>query len=247
MSIGTLTLRDEDRILALGHPFCIEGGQLFSSSVYVNFSLQGANLPFKVGKVIKEVGIIDQDRSAGVAGKIGVMPEVSKIVIKVRNEGKEEREYSFEVVRDEDILVDMLPELVLDAIDRSIDSQMSGSANVNLNLEGEDFSWQEEFFWISDSDIASATSSGLGEVFKTILNNPCRKLNLSEVSIEVDVISGIQHAWLTSLDLPKVIGRNKEMEGKVNLFLWREGERGVSFPFLVPADSTWCSRDYCQR
>ena len=202
----------------------------------MNFSLQGANLPFKVGKVIKEVGIIDQDRSAGVAGKIGVMPEVSKIVIKVRNEGKEEREYSFEVVRDEDILVDMLPELVLDAIDRSIDSQMSGSANVNLNLEGEDFSWQEEFFWISDSDIASATSSGLGEVFKTILNNPCRKLNLSEVSIEVDVISGIQHAWLTSLDLPKVIGRNKEMEGKVNLFLWREGERGVSFPFLVPAD-----------
>ena len=162
----------------------------------MNFSLQGANLPFKVGKVIKEVGIIDQDRSAGVAGKIGVMPEVSKIVIKVRNEGKEEREYSFEVVRDEDILVDMLPELVLDAIDRSIDSQMSGSANVNLNLEGEDFSWQEEFFWISDSDIASATSSGLGEVFKTILNNPCRKLNLSEVSIEVDVISGIQHAGL---------------------------------------------------
>ena len=140
------------------------------------------------------------------------------------------------MVRDEDILVDMLPELVLDAIDRSIDSQMSGSANVNLNLEGEDFSWQEEFFWISDSDIASATSSGLGEVFKTILNNPCRKLNLSEVSIEVNVISGIQHAWLTSLDLPKVIGRNKEMEGKVNLFLWREGERGVSFPFLVPAD-----------
>ncbi len=237
MSIGTLTLRDEDRILALGHPFLHRGeANYFLSSVYVNFSLQGANLPFKVGKVIKEVGIIDQDRSAGVAGKIGVMPEVSKIVIKVRNEGKEEREYSFEVVRDEDILVDMLPELVLDAIDRSIDSQMSGSANVNLNLEGEDFSWQEEFFWISDSDIASATSSGLGEVFKTILNNPCRKLNLSEVSIEVDVISGIQHAWLTSLDLPKVIGRNKEMEGKVNLFLWREGERGVSFPFLVPAD-----------
>ncbi len=67
------------------------------------------------------------------------------------------------------------------------------------------------------------------------MNNPCRKLNLSEVSIEVDVISGIQHAWLT-LDLPKVIGRNKEMEGKVNLFLWREGERALAFPFLVPAD-----------
>ncbi len=98
-----------------------------------------------MGKVIKEVGIIDQDRSAGVAGKIGVMPEVSKIVIKVRNEGKEEREYSFEVVRDEDILVDMLPELVLDAIDRSIDSQMSGSANVNLNLKEKTFPGRKSF------------------------------------------------------------------------------------------------------
>jgi len=237
MSIGTLTLRDGDRILALGHPFLHRGkANYFLSSVYVNFSLQGTNLPFKVGKVIKEVGVIEQDRSAGVAGRIGIMPEVSEVVIKVRNEGGEEREYSFEVVRDEDILIDMLPELVLDAIDRSIDSQIPGSANVKFNLEGEDFSWQEEFFWISDTDIASTTSSGSGEVFKTILGNPCRELSLDRIEMEIDITSGIQRAWLTSLDLSKVIERDKEIEGKINLFLWREGEREVSFSFLVPAD-----------
>ena len=40
MSIGTLTLRDEDRILALGHPFASREANYFLSSVYVNFSLQ---------------------------------------------------------------------------------------------------------------------------------------------------------------------------------------------------------------
>ncbi|MDI3542564.1 MAG: hypothetical protein PWP57_167, partial [Candidatus Atribacteria bacterium] len=178
MSIGTLTFRDGDRILALGHPFLHRGkANYFLSSVYVNFSLQGLDLPFKVGKVIKEVGVVEEDRSAGVAGKIGVMPEVSEIKIKVRNGSKGEREYNFEVVREEDILVDMLPELVLDAMDRSIDSQIPGSANVKLNMEGENFSWQEEFFWISDSDIASVTSINLGEVFKIVLSNPCRKID----------------------------------------------------------------------
>lgn len=239
MSIGTLTFRDGDRILALGHPFLHRGkANYFLSSVYVNFSLQGLDLPFKVGKVIKEVGVVEEDRSAGVAGKIGVMPEVSEIKIKVRNGSKGEKEYNFEVVREEDILIDMLPELVLDAIDRSIDSQAPGSANVKLNMEGENFSWQEEFFWISDSDIASVTSSNLGEAFKTVLGNPCQKINLSKVEMEIDVISGIQHAWLTSLDLPKVIERDKDIEGKISLFLWREGERIVNFSFLMPADFT---------
>ena len=97
------TLRMVIGYLALGHPFLHRGeANYFLSSVYVNFSLQGMDLPFKVGTVIEEVGIIDQDRSAGVAGKIGVMPEVSKIIIKVRN-GGEEREYNFEVARDEEI------------------------------------------------------------------------------------------------------------------------------------------------
>lgn len=237
MSIGTLTFRDGDRILALGHPFLHRGkANYFLSSVYVNFSLQGVDLPFKVGKAIKEIGVVEEDRSAGIAGRIGVMPEVSEVKIKVRNEKGEEREYSFEIVKDEDILIDMLPELVLDAMDRSIDSQVPGSANVKLNMEGENFSWQEEFFWISDSDIASITSSSLGEVFKTVLGNPCQKINLGTVEMEIDVTSGIQHAWLTSLDLPKVIERNKEVEGKASLFLWREGERSVNFSFLIPGD-----------
>jgi len=236
MSIGTLTLRDGDRILALGHPFLHRGeANYFLSSVYVNFSLQGMDLPFKVGTVIEEVGIIDQDRSAGVAGKIGVMPEVSKIIIKVRN-GGEEREYNFEVARDEDILVDILPGLVLDAMDRSIDSQAPGSANVKLKLEGEDFSWQEEYFWVSDTDIASTTSGGLGEVLKIVLRNPYREINLAQLDMEIDIASGVQHAWLISLDLPKVVERGEEAEGKINLFLWREGERVASFSFLVPAD-----------
>lgn len=236
VSIGTLTLRDGDRFLALGHPFLHRGrAQYFLSSVYVNFSLKGDEFPFKVGTPLGIVGVVEEDRSVGIAGRFGVFPETTRVTIGVK-EGTKKREFHFSVVQDEDILMDILPDLVLDAIDRTIDRQSPGSVDVKLKVVGADMDLKEEFFWVGESDIASLTSDSVRRVFEAILHNPHRRIRLEEIVLDVEVFPEIQRGWIISCDFPRLVRRGGVIEGKVSIFLYRQGIRDISLVFTLPPD-----------
>jgi hypothetical protein len=236
VSIGTLTIRDGDRFLALGHPFLHRGrAQYFLSSVYVNFSLKGDEFPFKVGTPLGIVGVVEEDRSAGIAGRFGVLPETTEVTIGVK-EGTKKREFHFSVVQDEDVLMDLLPDLVLDAIDRTIDRQSSGSVDVKLRVAGEDVNLKEEFFWVGEPDIASLTSDSVRRAFEAILRNPHRRVRLEEITLDIEVFSEIQRGWVISCDFPYLVKRGGVIEGKASIFLYRQGIRNVSLVFTLPPD-----------
>lgn len=236
VSIGTLTLRDGDRFLALGHPFLHRGkAQYFLSSVYVNFSLKGNEFPFKVGTPLEIVGTVEEDRSVGIAGRFGVFPETTEVMVQVK-EGVTKREFRFSVVREEDILVDFLPELVLDAVDRTIDRQSPGSVDVKFRLEGDGTLVEEEFFWVSEPDIATFTADTLQKIFESLLKNPYRPLGVQRVEISIEVFPEMQRGWIVSCEFPRIIRRGEKVEGKATIFLYRQGVRDVSLSFTLPPD-----------
>lgn len=236
MSIGTLTFRDGERILALGHPFLHRGKvSYFLSSVYVNFSLKGEDFPFKVGTSLETVGMIDQDRGVGVSGKIGTLPEGSEITIVVK-EGSKRGEYHYRAVRESSILLEVIPKVILDSVDRTIDSQIPGSGNVALKMERGDFVLQEEFFMLSDSDIGSTVADVTGKLLEVILTNPYQDVTPEKMELTIEIFPDLQKGWLLSAEFPRIMKREETAEGRINFFLYRQGERTIGFPFAIPAD-----------
>lgn len=236
VSIGTLTLRDGDRFLALGHPFLHRGkAQYFLSSVYVNFSLKGDEFPFKVGTPLEIVGVVEEDRSTGIAGRFGVLPKTTEVVMRVR-EGTVKREFRFSVVQEEDILVDFLPELILDAIDRTIDRQSQGSVDVRFRVVGSATQVEREFFWVSEQDIATVASDTLRKIFEVLLKNPYRPLEAQSIDIDIEVFPEMQRGWIISCDFPRIVKRGETIEGKATVFLYRQGIRDVTLYLTLPLD-----------
>jgi hypothetical protein len=236
MSIGTLTLKDGERILALGHPFLHRGKvNYFLSSVYVNFSLKGEDFPFKVGTSLATIGMVDQDRGVGVSGKIGTVPEGSEVNVVVR-EGSKKGEYHYLAVKDQAILLEVLPKVILDSIDRTIDHQIPGSGDVMLKMQKGGFILQEEFFVISDTDIGSGVTDAMGKVLETILANPYQDLVPEKMEFNIEIFPDMQKGWLLRAELPRIVKRGEATEGNISFFLYRQGERSIAFPLTLPAD-----------
>ncbi|MGB6371251.1 MAG: SpoIVB peptidase S55 domain-containing protein, partial [Atribacterota bacterium] len=74
-SIGTVTYREGDKVLALGHSFFKKGEVSFILyEVYIYHSLPNMVMPFKLGAPLNLVGKIVQDREAGILAILNSFP-----------------------------------------------------------------------------------------------------------------------------------------------------------------------------
>ncbi|MCX6089563.1 MAG: hypothetical protein NTX88_04145 [Candidatus Atribacteria bacterium] len=237
VSLGTLTLRDGSDILAFGHPFLHRGKvSYYLSSMYVNFSLEGKDFPFKVGTPIQPVGIVEEDRGVGITGRLGVMPQVISTHIQINDESKSVTDYHFDIVQDENVVVEFLPEIILDSIDQSLDRQVPGSVRVRLIVEGPRFHFDEDFFWMSKLDVASFTSNSLGNILEDIFKNPFSSIDAKKIDITVFFLSAIREATFKSLHLPVDVKRGGNLKGKVEFNMFREDTKTLDFSITVPAN-----------
>ena len=237
VSLGTLTWREDEKILAFGHPFMHQGKvNYFLSTMYVNFSLEGKDFPFKVGTPIQPVGVIEEDRSAGIAGRLGVMPKVTKAEIEIGNEKEILTKNNFEIIQDENVIVEFFPEIILNSIDQALDSQRPGSVKVNLSIDGEEFHFQNEFFWVSNLDISSYTSNNLGKILEDIFKNPFQSIKANEIKIKITFIPDIREATFRNLFLPVNVKRGSDLKGRIDLNLYRQGIKSLDFGLFIPKD-----------
>lgn len=240
LSIGTLTYREGDKFLALGHPFMHYGKvAYFLSSVYVNFSVSGKDFPFKVGTPIEVVGIVEEDRQSGVAGKIGVLPDACDLQIIFRDGSGSAQTFNFKVVQDERVLADILPSLFLDVLDRVLDCQCGGTIVVSIKLRAQSFSYEDRFFWTSTTDVAAEGASGLERFLKGLSQNPFFEFRPQKISIEFEHFPYFGWGKLGSLSCPSSVEQGKFIEGEVTVFPYRR--ETISFPFKLPVPDNFPS------
>ncbi|MEI6157406.1 MAG: hypothetical protein WCP87_03475, partial [Atribacterota bacterium] len=219
------------------HPFLHRGKvSYYLSSMYVNFSLEGKDFPFKVGTPIQPVGIVEEDRGVGITGRLGVMPQVISTHIQINDESKSVTDYHFDIVQDENVVVEFLPEIILDSIDQSLDRQVPGSVRVRLIVEGPRFHFDEDFFWMSKLDVASFTSNSLGNILEDIFKNPFSSIDAKKIDITVFFLSAIREATFKSLHLPVDVKRGGNLKGKIEFHMFREDTKTLDFSITVPAN-----------
>ncbi|MXZ73050.1 MAG: hypothetical protein F4Z04_16320 [Acidobacteria bacterium] len=99
---GTVTLVDEDRVYAFGHPFYNLGrASLPMTRARITTVLPSLAISSKITTIGDTVGTIDQDRSTGIYGSLGGGPTLIPIDVTIAAADRELTEsFAFEVIED---------------------------------------------------------------------------------------------------------------------------------------------------
>jgi hypothetical protein len=99
---GTVTHIDHDRVYALGHPFYNLGPTQFPlKKAWVHAIFPSLQVSWKIASALDAVGTLDQDRTTAVSGRLGPLPRMMAVDLRLRSPRASERVFRFRVVEDE--------------------------------------------------------------------------------------------------------------------------------------------------
>ena len=190
-SIGTVTYREGDKILALGHPFLKKGEVSFLlSAVYVYYSLPNMVMPFKLGAPLNLIGKIVQDREAGILAILNSYPRVIPLKIQVTdvNSGLS-YQMGVQMINDYDLLEPLVSNIAVQAIDNALDRIGAGTAQIDIEIKGKK-EGQELFrknMYYSSDDIATQAITEIPEIIDLIANNYFEIVDLDAINIDIKI------------------------------------------------------------
>lgn len=98
---GTVTLRDEDRIYAFGHPFLSLGASdMPMTEASVVTVISNMNNSFKLAVPGRMVGAISQDRASGIFGLLRQAPKMIPVKVNLHTSRDRTETYSYEIAND---------------------------------------------------------------------------------------------------------------------------------------------------
>lgn len=191
ISIGTVTYREGDKVLALGHSFLRKGEVSFLlSAAYIYYSLPNMVMPFKLGAPLNLVGKIVQDREAGILAILNSYPRIIPLKIQVTNiDSGLSFQMRVQLINDYDLLEPLVSNIIVQAIDNALDRIGVGTAQVEIEIKGER-EGQELFrknMYYSSDDIAIRAVTEIPEIIDLIVNNYFEIVNLTEINIDIKI------------------------------------------------------------
>lgn len=191
-SIGTVTYIDENnRFLALGHGF-LQRGELgaVATAAYIHRIIPSLQSPFKLGSPLQPIGVILQDRNAGVAGRLGQEVPMVRLNVHVRDRDLgREKTYRMELVNDEALLTSLLVGSTLSVVDRGLDRVGRGTAQVFFEIIGDGLPapFTRSNLFYSEVDVAAVSLLELVESVYALVANPFRDVRIQEINVFIDV------------------------------------------------------------
>jgi len=192
-SIGTVTYREGNRILALGHPFLKKGKASFLlSAIYIYHSFPNIVMPFKLGSPLNLVGKVVQDREAGILAILNSYPPVIPLKIQVTevNSGLS-YQMGVQMLNDYDLLEPLVSNITVQAIDNALDRIGAGTAKIDIGIKGKKEGQElfRENMYYSLDDIAIQAITEIPEIIDLIVNNYFEKVDLTAINIDIKIDS----------------------------------------------------------
>lgn len=205
-AIGTLTLKQGERVLAFGHPFLFSGSVEFPmTTAFVHTVLPSLVVSSKVGSPLKPVGTLTQDRRTGIAGIIGDTTTMVPLSLRVNGaETTGAKEFNFEVAMDRQMLPAMAAMALASALMHTNSYRGEFSAAIHYEIEIAEFpTIRNDDFITGLGGLPSLAALGLFRDLNMLLNNEFEKLTLKGISIEVDARSAVESASITGVRIHK--------------------------------------------
>jgi hypothetical protein len=236
---GTVTLRDEDRIYAFGHPFLSLGASdmpMTESSVVTVIS--NMNNSFKLAVPGKMVGSISQDRASGIFGLLRQAPKMIPVKVTLHTSRDRSETYSYEMANDSFLTPLLLNITLFNTItssERAIgDSTISVKGEIKV--KGQEPIQIDRRFSANNSPILAASS--IAAPISTLLTSGFDNVQLDGITLDIDSTETRYLGTLERITLDRTEVRRGE---KIEVQAYVRTESGKQFvqriPVQIPEDA----------
>lgn len=197
---GTVTYVDKDLIFAFGHAMSLAGKTALPLyKAYVDGVVPRTEISYKVGSLIKEIGVIRQDRSTAIVGRLGQKAKLIPVDLHLVS-GENDKSFSFEVVNDHLYTPWLVPMTAFLTIFQYEGLQNNDAFSYKMSVEGErvidEGGSNKKIPWKIDLEQSAfaprsfeqnffSVAFRLNSFFEIIFNNPYGNLNIRNVKMEV--------------------------------------------------------------
>ena len=202
-ALGTLTHLQKDRILALGHPFTNRGVvNLMLSGAKINQIIPGnGSIPFKLGAPLPDLlGVVQEDRRAGLAGKINNFPHIIPLRLDIKDMSRGiDQQMKMNLINDQDYLTSLGTSVLLQGMDNTIDRIGAGTSRVEIEILGTGLPnnrIRKENVYFSQNDIAAASLYDAAELLNLISFNPFSRVRIFDIKVDIDIYREKRNAIL---------------------------------------------------
>jgi len=236
---GTVTLRDEDRIYAFGHPFLSLGASdMPMTEASVVTVISNMNNSFKLAVPGKMVGSISQDRASGIFGLLRQAPKMIPVKVTLHTSRDRSETYSYEMANDSFLTPLLLNITLFNTItssERAIgDSTISVKGEIKV--KGQDPIQIDRRFSANNSPILAASS--IAAPISTLLTSGFDDVQLDGITLDIDSTETRYLGTLERITLDRTEVRRGE---KIEVQAYVRTESGKQFvqriPVEIPADA----------
>lgn len=239
-AIGTVTLVEDGKVLAFGHPFLRKGNvNYFMTDAQIVATASGTSAGFKIGAPGRLLGRINQDRGSAVAGVLGAYPSVIPLEVRVEDlQSKKQKTYVMQVAYDEDLAAALVASMVYNAIDKTIDRVGEGTARVAFEImtsgaPGGKLRRDNMFFNAQD-----VGPQAIGEIFQAmgiLTSNAMEEADIVSVKVDVKIDEARKTASIIEAipDKPSVKA-GETVRLKLRIKPYRAAEEVLVVPYTIP-------------
>lgn len=241
-AVGTVTYVDKDKVVAFGHPF----DKLGSTGYFMNNSsiftvVKSIDSGFKLGSLGREVGVITEDRGAGIAGTVGVFGKGVPVRMQLRDLDRGvERNAAVTVVESAKLTPTLVATSVYSLLNKTLDRVGGGTAKINIKITPVDSklpTLERRNMVYSGRSISEKSIDELFDIVESLMNNAFKDYEIRDIQVDVQVEEGKRTATIIDASADQVIvSPGDNIVITANLQAYREGKIQREIIFKVPDD-----------
>ncbi|NOX44322.1 MAG: hypothetical protein GXO72_01100, partial [Caldiserica bacterium] len=202
-ALGTVTAREDDALVAFGHPFLFSGpSKYFLTRAHIIDTFAALDIPFKLGVLGETVGGVYADRWVGIGGFLGLEPAGINALYQVSDHTELRTEYLRCRLTDEPRITPLLIYVAgLEAADRTLDRIGPGTALVRFTIDGENMPWPfvRQNVYLSTQDIGALIPFEAALIYMILEYNEFQDPEITDVKFYVTVVQDLKAVEILGL------------------------------------------------
>ncbi|MBP2645301.1 MAG: peptidase SpoIVB [Firmicutes bacterium] len=241
-AIGTVTYAEDNKILAFGHPFLKKGlSKYFLTNAYIFTTVKSLQSSFKVGTTGSVVGVVNQDRGAGIAGVMNSQPNSVPMYVTVTDRDLgQSRLFHAELVPDEELAPALGTVTAFNSIEKVLDRTGAGTATVSFEITAKNIPGQvlkRENMFYSPENIGVLAVTELNEALSILSSNKFQQVDITGITMNVSVEAQQRTASVMSAKANVTeVKPGDQVEITVNLLPYRGQAFERKLYFTIPKD-----------
>jgi hypothetical protein len=238
---GTVTHIESSRVYAFGHPFYNLGPTQFPlRKAWVHAVFPSLQVSWKIASALDGIGTLDQDRTTTVSGRLGPLPRMMGVVVRLRSPRATERVFRFRVVEDE-LLTPLVTYVSLLSVLQGHERAF-GAATLRVDARFALAGGREVRFddVVASEQPAQQAAAVVAGPLAVLTANDFERVAVDQITLDVDAVesresSTLVRAWL---DAPMPVRPGSVVPLRVQLRTRRGDTVTETLPLEIPASAT---------